>query len=637
MPAPPLLFRDGRRLLTSGATVELRPEGVYLRWTDRGGALYDASTVAFPIAGASEQQTRRNDMTTHGTATDIDGDLAEDINGRPMLIIWPEVDGRMSREYLASPDTLETWFNAQQFNIPEELRQRLRDIAHPRPERRIITPAGAALEELRDVSIQALVEQNSPPVFYRQGGQVTEVFRNEKHHTTLKPVSNVRMKERLAEVAEWLNADQSTHIHPPAAAGSVLLETQELHLPPVEMVTEIPVLRSDGKFTLNQGYDRLARVFFAPSTKLGFFKVPDTATSEDVREAFEWFAKLLGDFPFVENADKTNVLAFMLTPIIRPIVEGPTPMAAVSAPRPGTGKTLLVDSIVRMLIGRPPSTLKLGDDEDEAEKRITAHLLKGPQFSFLDNIKTGTKLDSAALATVLTAATWSGRVIGTSKMPDLPNSATWVATGNNLQLGGEIAQRSYLIELDAKMERPRDRDVNSFAVPNLLSWVAEHRVELLTRALILVRAWTQAGAPETSSPTLGSFEDWSHKIGGIMAILGEMGGYSFDFLGNEGRKRAEFETEDVDETAMFLELAHAVMADSVWSSGELLRATGDTANLLHAALPNDIDAGSKGAAKKLGYALRHVAKGTYGDYSLRKTGSNTRRGGALWQVTKRTA
>jgi hypothetical protein len=53
MAEAPLLFRDGRPVPTRGAKVEVRPEGVYLRWPDRSGAFYARSTRLMPISGGS--------------------------------------------------------------------------------------------------------------------------------------------------------------------------------------------------------------------------------------------------------------------------------------------------------------------------------------------------------------------------------------------------------------------------------------------------------------------------------------------------------------------------------------------------------------------------------------------------------
>jgi len=43
---------------------------------------------------------------------------------------------------------------------------------------------------------------------------------------------------------------------------------------------------------------------------------------------------------------------------------------------------------------------------------------------------------------------WLGR---TEMAKDLPQRATWMATGNNLHVGGDLARRCYWIRLDAGM------------------------------------------------------------------------------------------------------------------------------------------------------------------------------------------
>ena len=48
----------------------------------------------------------------------------------------------------------------------------------------------------------------------------------------------------------------------------------------------------------------------------------------------------------------------------------------------------------------------------------------------------------------LTATQWRGRRLGKSEIVDVPNDATWVATGNNVELSDEIARRTIPIRLD---------------------------------------------------------------------------------------------------------------------------------------------------------------------------------------------
>lgn len=77
MSEAPLLFRDGRRVLTSGAAVELRPEGVYLRWRDGSGAFYAASVVVMPIVGAAPSSVERKAKTRSHAVSDDDGNATK--------------------------------------------------------------------------------------------------------------------------------------------------------------------------------------------------------------------------------------------------------------------------------------------------------------------------------------------------------------------------------------------------------------------------------------------------------------------------------------------------------------------------------------------------------------------------------
>ncbi len=544
------------------------------------------------------------------------------------LYLYPVVDGRTPPEVRIGRDDLETWFNASEYDVPEPLRAAVRRIAFPRPERDVIVVTNRDLGELRDEAIVAVLAFNDPPTLYHQGGYVAEVYATEDHTHTIRVLDTTRMRDRLSEVAAWRkrSGDGLVPTKPDLDAAKVLLTTPSLRLPPLAAITEIPVLRSDGKFTTRMGYDRLARVYFAPSTELGRFDVPEHVTRDDVVHALRLLDQMIGEFPFVERSDKVNTLAFMLTPMLRPVIKGPTPMAAISAPKPGTGKTLLVESIVRMLVGKAPPVLRLSTDENEVEKRITAHLRKGPQFSFLDNVPTGAMFDSAAVAAVLTSTLWSGRVIMSSQMPDLPNAATWVATGNNLTLGPEIARRCFLIELDAQVENPEDREFDI----DLQNWVPEHRRELLRAVMVLILAWTDRNMPLASGPNLGSFEDWCAVVGGVIETVGDITGVQFPFLGNEGRKRGEMTADVNDERAYWLRAIYDVLGDDGWTVRELFASTrGGSAAMLQA-LP--VDPSEPGSAKAFGYECRSAAKAPCGGFRLENIEKNTHRGGTVWRV-----
>jgi len=107
------------------------------------------------------------------------------------------------------------------------------------------------------------------------------------------------------------------------------------------------------------------------------------------------------------------------------LVTGCTPLHLLEAPTPGSGKGLLADVVAIVALGRPCDPTTITPDEDEARKKITSILARAQPLILLDNVRDG--LDSAQLASALTAETWSDRMLGQTRMIDLPNRATYRA------------------------------------------------------------------------------------------------------------------------------------------------------------------------------------------------------------------
>jgi hypothetical protein len=147
------------------------------------------------------------------------------------------------------------------------------------------------------------------------------------------------------------------------------------------------------------------------------------------------------------------------------------------------------------------------------EKRITALALDGDLLVLLDNVS-GT-FGWPSLDAALTGTTWSGRILGSSKMTGrLDLSATWIATGNNVQIGADTARRVLRIRLDSPEENPETR--TGFRHSDLAAWVLAERPRLLASALTILRAFCHAGRPADGLEPWGSFESWSSLVRGAV-------------------------------------------------------------------------------------------------------------------------
>ena len=93
-----------------------------------------------------------------------------------------------------------------------------------------------------------------------------------------------------------------------------------------------------------------------------------------------------------------------------------------------------------------------------------------------------------------------------------------IATGNNLQVVGDLCRRDLPIEMDAGVENPELRDFER----DLLPWAIENRPALVSAALTILSCYREVGSPlPPNFKPLGSFEAWSRLVCGALIWLGE--------------------------------------------------------------------------------------------------------------------
>ena len=68
--------------------------------------------------------------------------------------------------------------------------------------------------------------------------------------------------------------------------------------------------------------------------------IPEAPTRAQVEQALRRIFSIIGEFPYVSQADRANTLGLLLTPLLRYAFSGHVPLALVDAPKQGTGKGL---------------------------------------------------------------------------------------------------------------------------------------------------------------------------------------------------------------------------------------------------------------------------------------------------------
>lgn len=389
---------------------------------------------------------------------------------------------------------------------------------------------------------------------------------------------------------------------PPRDVVDDLYALGEWPFPPLEGISQMPVVRPDGSVLTVAGYDDITRLLYVP-TGLRVPTIPAEPTEEERAKALAVLDDLLRDFPLADDPDYANALAAMLTPVLRPMIRGCTPMGVVSKPQPGVGATLLSNVIATIATGRPGATLAAPRDDDAWRKRITSLLYDGYTIIIIDNVEG--RLYAPSLGAVLTSELWGDRLLGKTKMLTLPQRASWFATGNNVQLGGDLPRRCYWVTMENEEARPWLR--TGFTHPQLLEWVQDHRGTIIASIITLMRAWVIAGRPKGDAPVLGSFQDWARTIGGILTHAGVEG-----FLDNF-EKMYDLADSELLQWQWFLEQWQTHWGDQALTTGEIrARLTEkvddkptDTAEAIREALPDNLaDVGTKGWTRSLGWQLR---------------------------------
>jgi hypothetical protein len=399
--------------------------------------------------------------------------------------------------------------------------------AEPGPLLPIIVTSNRPLRDVSRDALAALVAANDPPTIFQRGGALVRVRRDERGQPLIEPLGEAALRGRLARAANFLRvgADGSPrHVAPPLDVVRDLASIPGWpRVPSLAGLVGVPVLRPNGTVFAEPGFDSESGLYFAPAPGLKVPPIPERPTVEDVTRALGLIGEALCDFPFGGAADRANAIALLLTPIVRPAIAGAVPLAVITAPSPGTGKSLLASLASIIATGRPAGVMAETTDDEEWRKRITTVLKATQNVALIDNIQR--PLGSPVLAAMLTSDIWEDRLLQTNQTARLPQRTTWIATGNSVRLVGDLPRRAYAITLDSKMERPWER--TGFRHPDLIRWARESRGELLWSCLVLARHWVALGRPEAGVPALGSFEEWARTLGGILGAAGVEG-----FLGN---------------------------------------------------------------------------------------------------------
>jgi hypothetical protein len=472
----------------------------------------------------------------------------------------------------------------------------------PGPLPRVVVHDGRHLREHSADALSAIIRANEPdPSVFARGGTLARVKTSDEGRLIIESLGTDSLRGVMERSASFVVPTKKDDYRPVPPPMDVVKDVHALPhwpgVPPLLGIVTSPRVRSDGTILSKPGYDRATRLLLAPSGET--IEVPDAPTGEDARRAAaEIIDGPLADFPFVSDADRANAIGFALSIIARPAISGSVPVAIFDARSgQGTGKSLLVRTLCLIACGSEPAMGGLPGDEEEWRKTLLPLLMRGGDVAVFDNAIR--PVESGTFANVVTSPVFEDRLLGFSRRVEVPVRCVFAVTGNRITLGGDMARRCFPVELDARVERPEDRE--GFRHPDLIAWVRVNRPALLRALLTMARAWWVAGCPAPSVKPWGSFEDYSRVVGGILEHAGVTG-----FLANRQEFR-EAADDERSEWALFFSLLHASFGEKSFTAREVFDRVGmgEVGAIPVGVLPGDLaeNFNRAGTPRRIGKAL----------------------------------
>ncbi len=258
---------------------------------------------------------------------------------------------------------------------------------------------------------------------------------------------------------------------------------------------------------------------------------------------------LFAEFSWRSDADLVNALAMSLTGLLsNHFVDDPHPGGIVDANQPGTGKTLYVQVVGRILDGAEPPRTSLVRDE-EVEKKLCAQLRSSrTSLFFLDNVRA--RIESAVIEQNMLSPVLSFRILGKSATIERPNTFLWFITSNLTAGTPDFIRRCVPIRQFFEGD-PKERKFQG----NPLAYATLHRQDILGELAGMILRWAQLGKPRGKQKH--RCDRWAATIGGILDASG-LGAF---FLANADEAEAAMDQGLLDLTTLAEHVVGKGLAD----------------------------------------------------------------------------
>ncbi len=397
-----------------------------------------------------------------------------------------------------------------------------------------------------------------------------------------------QIEQHIEFVSETGGGDPRSVALPPTFVDHYMAY-RDSGLPRVGAVVTAPLVMPDGSMLAPSGLDSDRKLFFCipPELRAILPKPQDpTPQGKHVAKAMDflvndWLCDVATDF-----AGKCVLIALALS-ILERVLLPERPAFFVTAGKRGGGKTTALGMIILAVTGKKPSAAAWSFSEDERRKALAAYLSEGLAAMVFDNIPLGATIACPTIEKILTAESYSDRILGQTAIVTVPAFTILTLTGNNIGPKGDLASRSLMARLDVDRPDPENRP---FKHSDPIAWTLCNRGQILRALYVLLLGNPQLKASKAPKTR---FKRWWHLVGSavenaatcltkaeqIATSGAECAATKIDFV------RLFADVEGDDEEASDLADVLEILC-KVWPNGEFFQAS-DAAKLINSPMEGE--------------------------------------------------
>lgn len=362
------------------------------------------------------------------------------------------------------------------------------------------------LRSIVDAAEKVLADKGN---YYQMSESIVTITNASMTNPAIKYMTQLALTCELSSIAIWEKYDGRTkglkRCDPPQRHINVLYDAPNFnHLPELKGLARQPYFcESTGELIQQAGYNATSKLFavFDPQK----YNIPLDPTEEDAQAALALISDLIDEFHFASPEDRVALLSAILTASVR-VTLPHAPGFHTNAATSGIGKSLVAETVASFASEYDVETTSYPTNSEEATKIVLALLIPNPPVIVFDDMS-GDMIPHSIINSMLTSDSYTGRILGQSKMVRVSTRTLILSSGINVVPVRDMVRRIVPINLDANCENPAILSYKN----NPIEMLRKDREKYVSAALTINLAYKKAGSPKTDVPSIATYGGaWSN-------------------------------------------------------------------------------------------------------------------------------